>query len=169
MLFRSSPADYRTFILPHMRTLIQSITPGTPVIHFGTETAGLLELMAEAGGDVIGVDWRIEMDAARRRLGEDVALQGNLDPVALLAPWASLKPRAQHVLDQMSGRAGYIFNLGHGVLPQTPVENVARLVEFVRQQPHSQGEGLTAREDHPDAIRSATTRASLPGSHREAG
>ena len=80
--------------------------------------------MRDAGGDVIGVDWRIELDAARRRLGDGVALQGNLDPVALLAPWESLKPRAQHILDQMAGRAGYIFNLGHGVLPQTPVENV---------------------------------------------
>ena len=93
--------------------------------------------MRDAGGDVIGVDWRIELDAARRRLGDGVALQGNLDPVALLAPWESLKPRAQHTLDQMAGRAGYIFNLGHGVLPQTPVENVARLVEFVHEYPAS--------------------------------
>jgi uroporphyrinogen decarboxylase len=96
-------------------------------------TSGMLEEMRDAGGDVIGVDWRIEIDSARRRLGDRVALQGNLDPVALLAPWERLRPRAQHVLDQMGARAGYVFNLGHGVLPQTPVENVQRLVEFVHE------------------------------------
>jgi uroporphyrinogen decarboxylase len=134
-----APSDYREYVAPYTRRTIETArAAGVPIIHFGVNTSGMLEEMRDAGGDVIGVDWRIEMDSARRRLGEDVAIQGNLDPVALLAPWESLKPRAQHILDQMAGRAGHIFNLGHGVLPQTPVENVRRLVEFVRQQPRSQ-------------------------------
>src|SRR5215510_8496225 len=98
-----SPADYRTFILPHMRTLIQSITPGTPVIHFGTETAGLLELLAEAGGDVISVDWRIDLDVAWRRIGEERAVQGNLDPVALFAPRAELRRQVEQILTTVAG------------------------------------------------------------------
>ena len=134
-----APSDYREYVAPYTRRAIETAhEAGVPIIHFGVNTSGMLEEIRDAGGDVIGVDWRIEMSDARRRLGGGVALQGNLDPVALLAPWESLQPRAQHILDQMAGRAGYIFNLGHGVLPQTPVENVARLVEFVRQQPHSQ-------------------------------
>jgi len=128
-----SPADYRTFILPHMRTLIHSITPGTPVIHFGTGTAGLLELMAEAGGDVIGVDWRIDLDVAWRRIGEKRAAQGNLDPVALFAPQAELRRQVEGILRAVAGRPGHIFNLGHGILPQTPVENVVALVEMVHE------------------------------------
>jgi uroporphyrinogen decarboxylase len=128
-----SPADYRTFILPHMRTLIQSITRGTPVIHFGTETAGLLELMAEAGGDVIGVDWRIDLDVAWQRVGEKRAVQGNLDPVVLFAPRAELRRQVERILTAVAGRPGHIFNLGHGILPQTPVENVVALVEMVHE------------------------------------
>lgn len=133
-----APADYREYVAPYTRRAIETArAAGVPIIHFGVNTSGMLEEMRDAGSDVIGVDWRIEIDAARRRLGDGVALQGNLDPVALLAPWENLKPRAQHTLDQMAGRAGYIFNLGHGVLPQTPVENVARLVEFVHEYPAS--------------------------------
>jgi uroporphyrinogen decarboxylase len=128
-----SPADYRTFILPHMRALIRGITPGTPVIHFGVETAGLLELLAEAGGDVIGVDWRIDLDTAWRRVGFDRAVQGNLDPVALFAPLDELRRQIERVLRGAAGRPGHIFNLGHGILPQTPVENVVALVEMVHE------------------------------------
>jgi uroporphyrinogen decarboxylase len=129
-----APGDYREHVAPYTGRAIETArAAGVPIIHFGVNTSGMLEDMRDAGGDVIGVDWRIEIDVARRRLGDDVALQGNLDPVALLASWESLRPRAQHVLDQMVGRVGYIFNLGHGVLPQTPVENVARLVEFVHE------------------------------------
>jgi uroporphyrinogen decarboxylase len=128
-----SPADYRTFILPHMQTLIQGITPGTPVIHFGTETAGLLELLTEAGGDVIGVDWRISLDAAWRRIGFDRAVQGNLDPVVLFAPQDELRRQVERVLTAAAGRPGHVFNLGHGILPQTPVENVVALVEMVHE------------------------------------
>jgi uroporphyrinogen decarboxylase len=133
-----APNDYREYVAPYTRRAIETAREaGVPIIHFGVNTSGMLEEMRDAGGDVIGVDWRIDLDAARRRLGDEVALQGNLDPVALLAPWESLKPRARHILDQMAGRAGYIFNLGHGVLPQTPVENVRRLVEFVHEYPAS--------------------------------
>ena len=128
-----SPADYRTFILPYMQTLIQGITPGTPVIHFGTETAGLLELLAEAGGDVIGVDWRIDLDVAWQRIGEKRAVQGNLDPVTLFAPRAELRCQVERILQAVAGRPGHIFNLGHGILPQTPVENVVALVEMVHE------------------------------------
>jgi uroporphyrinogen decarboxylase len=128
-----SPTDYRTFILPHMAALMQSLTPGTPIIHFGTDTAGLLELMAEAGGDVIGVDWRIDLAVAWRRIGETRAVQGNLDPVALFAPPAELRRQVERILQAVAGRPGHIFNLGHGILPQTPVENVVGLVEMVHE------------------------------------
>jgi uroporphyrinogen decarboxylase len=128
-----SPDDYRTFILPHMQTLIQGISPGAPVIHFGTNTGGLLELLAEAGGDVIGVDWRIDLDVAWPRIGFDRAVQGNLDPVTLFAPLDTLRRQTQRVLGAAAGRPGHIFNLGHGILPQTPVEHVVALVEMVHE------------------------------------
>jgi uroporphyrinogen decarboxylase len=128
-----SPADYRTFILPHMRSLFAGITPGVPVIHFGTDTSGLLEVLAEAGGDVIGVDWRIDLDVAWRRIGYDRAVQGNLDPVTLFASRDELRKQIKRVLQEASGRPGHIFNLGHGILPQTPVENVVALVEMVHE------------------------------------
>jgi len=128
-----SPADYQNFILPHMQTLFRKLTPGAPVIHFGTETAGLLELMAEAGGDVIGVDWRIDLDVAWRRIGFDRAVQGNLDPLVLFAPRDELRRQVARVLRCAGGRPGHIFNLGHGILPQTPVDNVIALVDMVRE------------------------------------
>ncbi len=128
-----SPADYRAFILPHMKALIQSLAPGTPVIHFGTETAGLLELLAEAGGDVIGVDWRVDLDVAWRRIGMNRAVQGNLDPVALFASRDELRRQVERILQSVAGRPGHIFNLGHGILPQTPVDNVIALVDMVHE------------------------------------
>ena len=128
-----SPADYRTFILPHMKALFAGIAPGTPVIHFGTDTSGLLELIAEAGGTVIGVDWRIDLDVAWRRIGYDRAVQGNLDPVTLFASQAEIRKQVQRILDMNHGRPGHIFNLGHGILPQTPVGNVIALVEMVHE------------------------------------
>jgi uroporphyrinogen decarboxylase len=126
-----SPDDYHEFVLPHTRAVIESIKPGVPVIHFGTGTAALLELMREAGGDVIGLDWRVRLDDAWRRVGDDVAVMGNLDPVALFAEPAVLRSQAKRVLDQAGGRPGHIFNLGHGILPETPVENVIALVDYV--------------------------------------
>ena len=128
-----APQDYRSFLLPHMQTLIQGLTPGVPLIHFGTGTAGLLELLAEAGGDVIGVDWRVDLDAAWQRIGADRAVQGNLDPLALFAPLDTLRQQVQRILAQAGGRAGHIFNLGHGILPQTPVDNVIALVDMVHE------------------------------------
>jgi uroporphyrinogen decarboxylase len=128
-----SPADYTARVLPYTRQALEiAAQAGVPIIHFGTNTNGMLEQFASAGGDVIGVDWRIDLDTAWARLGE-VALQGNLDPTALFAPWPELKASAQHVLDRAAGRPGHIFNLGHGILPETPVENVKRLVDFVHE------------------------------------
>lgn len=129
-----SPADYRAHVMPYTQRAIEKARQGgVPIIHFGTETNGMLELIRDAGGDVIGVDWRIDLDTAWERLGDGVAIQGNLDPVALFAPWPELKQRAQRVLDLANGRPGHIFNLGHGILPQTPVDNVKRLVDFVHE------------------------------------
>ena len=128
-----SPDDYREFVLPHTRSVIEGIKPGVPVLHFGTGTAALLELMREAGGDVIGFDWRVRLDEAWRRVGHDVAVMGNLDPVALFADREVLLAQARRVLDQADRRPGHIFNLGHGILPETPVENVIALVDFVHE------------------------------------
>ncbi|MCA9896425.1 MAG: uroporphyrinogen decarboxylase, partial [Anaerolineae bacterium] len=99
----------------------------------GTNTNGMLDLIRDAGGDIIGVDWRIRLQDAWHILGDNVAIQGNLDPVALFAPWDTLKERVQLVLDSVKGRPGHIFNLGHGILPNTPVDNVRRLVDFVHE------------------------------------
>ncbi len=127
------PDDYREFVLPHSRAVIEGVKPGVPVLHFGTGTAALLELMREAGGDVIGLDWRVRLDEAWQRVGHDVAVMGNLDPVALFASKDALRSQAKRILEQAGGRAGHVFNLGHGILPQTPVENVIALVEMVHE------------------------------------
>ncbi len=126
-----SPDDYREYVLPHTKSVIENVTPGVPVIHFGTGTATLLELMREAGGDVIGLDWRVRLDEGWRRVSHDVAVMGNLDPVVLFAKQDVLRTQARKILEQAGGRAGHIFNLGHGILPETPVENVIALVEMV--------------------------------------
>lgn len=127
-----SPADYRQHVLPYSRRALEiAARSGVPIIHFGTNTGGMLGLMREAGGDVIGVDWRVDLAHAWQAVGEGAGIQGNLDPAALLAGWDGLRARAAAVLDSAKGRRGHIFNLGHGVLPQTPVDNVRRLVDFV--------------------------------------
>jgi uroporphyrinogen decarboxylase len=129
-----SPDDYRDYVLPHSRTILQAVqATGVPVIHFGTDSAMLLPLMKEAGGDVIGLDWRTPLDWGWERLGTDVAVQGNLDPVTLFAPRAELKRHVRAILQQAAGRPGHIFNLGHGILPETPVENVKAVVEMVHE------------------------------------
>jgi len=128
-----SPEDYREFVLPHSRTLIQGIQPGVPVIHFGTGTATLLRDMKEAGGDVIGLDWRTELDRGWAEVGHDRAVQGNMDPLVLFAEPEYIKKRAKQIMDQAEGRPGHIFNLGHGILPKTPVDNVIRLIEYVHE------------------------------------
>jgi uroporphyrinogen decarboxylase len=128
-----SPADYREYVLPHTRSVIQGVTPGFPVIHFGTGTGALLELMREAGGNVIGLDWRVNLDEGWERVGHDSAIMGNLDPVDLFAPQDFIRERTKTILDQAGGRFGHIFNLGHGILPETPVDNVLYLVDAVHE------------------------------------
>ena len=126
-----SPGDYATYVFPHsQRTLELAAASGVPVIHFGTDTAGLLGDFARAGGDVIGVDWRIPLDAAWQRVAP-AAIQGNLDPVALLAPRAELERQTREILARAASRPGHIFNLGHGVLPETPIEALQAVVEWV--------------------------------------
>lgn len=126
------PQDYREFVFPYASKLLRSLKEaGIPTIHFGTGTADLLPLLREAGGDVIGVDWRTPLDVAWSRIGGGVGVQGNLDPVTLLAPWPLLEARAREVLDSVNDRPGHIFNLGHGILPNTPVDAVKRLADFV--------------------------------------
>jgi len=127
-----SPQDYRTYALPHSRrALALAGEAGVPVIHFGTGTAPFLEDFAGAGGDVIGVDWRIPIDEAWRRIGESRAVQGNLDPAALLAPAAERDRQVRDILARAGGRPGHIFNLGHGVLPETDVAAVRAVVDLV--------------------------------------
>ena len=127
------PDDYRKFVLPHTQSVIKGVRPEAPVIHFGTGTATLLELMREAGGDVIGVDWRVRLDDAWQRIGYDVGIMGNLDPVALFSTKDHVRDETRNILNQASARMGHIFNLGHGILPDTPVENVIALVEAVHE------------------------------------
>jgi len=127
-----SPEDYRQFVAPYSAAILQSVAKtGVPSIHFGTGTGSLLEAMQAAGGDVIGLDWRTPLDHAWQRLGPTVAIQGNLDPAAMLAPLPVLERRVSEVLSRAAGRPGHIFNLGHGIFPQTPVENVRAVVETV--------------------------------------
>jgi uroporphyrinogen decarboxylase len=131
------PGDYREFVLPHSQRLLRSLEArGIPVIHFGTGTATLLDEMRAAGGTVIGLDWRIPLDEAWARIGYDRAVQGNLDPTVLLGTLDRALAAAEDVLRRAGGRPGHIFNLGHGLLPETPVEHVQALVEFVHRYRH---------------------------------
>ncbi len=135
------PDDYRQYVMPYSRLILNKVgETGVPVIHFGTDTATLLPLMREAGGDVIGLDWRTPLDWGWDILGPHVAVQGNLDPAALFAPLPELERRVRAVLDQAGGRPGHIFNLGHGILPETPVENVKAIVEMVHQYTYQTAE-----------------------------
>jgi uroporphyrinogen decarboxylase len=128
-----APDDYRDYVLPHTRAVIGALRPGTPVIHFGTGTATLLPLMRAAGGDVIGLDWRVNLDDGWAAVGHDVGVQGNLDPAALLAKPAVFRARVQAILARAAGRPGHVFNLGHGVHQATPVEHVQALVDMVHE------------------------------------
>ena len=128
------PADYREYVHPHTKKLFDAIREAQiPTIHFGTGTADLLPLMREAGGEVLGVDWRTHLDEAWNRIGSKTGIQGNLDPVTLMAPRPILQARAKEILDRAAGRAGHIFNLGHGILPSTPVDSIKALVAFVHE------------------------------------
>jgi uroporphyrinogen decarboxylase len=128
-----APDDYRTYVLPHTRAVIRALRPGVPVIHFGTGTATLLPLMREAGGDVIGLDWRVDLDRGWDAVGHDVGVQGNLDPALLMAKPAVFRDRVKQILARAAGRPGHIFNLGHGVHQHTPPEHVAALVDMVHE------------------------------------
>ena len=139
-----SVEDYRQFALPYSKRLIRAIEKrGVPVIHFGTGTATLLPAMQEAGASVLGIDWRIPLDQAWQQIGHQPAIQGNLDPVALFAPQKELRRRVEDILQQANGRPGHIFNLGHGILPGTPVENVQAVVEWVREYSSKASERTT--------------------------
>ncbi len=128
-----APEDYKRYALPHSRILIRQIqTTGVPVIHFATGAGTFLPLLHEAGGDVLGLDWRVRLDEAWSAIGYQAAVQGNLDPAALLAPLPEIKRQVEDVLRRAGSRPGYIFNLGHGILPETPVENVKAVVRMVR-------------------------------------
>ncbi|TME84213.1 MAG: uroporphyrinogen decarboxylase, partial [Chloroflexi bacterium] len=137
------PADYREFVHPHVQRIFAALGD-VPTIHFGTGTAALLELLADAGGDVIGLDHRISLGDAWRRVGHDRGVQGNLDAARLLAGWEATRAGARAVLDEAGGRPGHVFNLGHGVLPQTDTDLLRRLVDLVHEQ--------TARAERVTAV-----------------
>ena len=126
-----SPADYREFAFPHTQRIFDAIGRRVPTIHFGTGTSALLEDLRDAGGDVIGVDWRITIDVAWQRIGYDRAVQGNLDPTLLLGPTKRMLSQTDDILARVARRPGHIFNLGHGILPSTPVEHVQLLAQYV--------------------------------------
>jgi uroporphyrinogen decarboxylase len=127
------PQDYREYVLPHMTGIFDAVREtGAPSIHFGVGTTGLLGLMREAGGDVIGVDWRIPLSEGWARVGPDRGVQGNLDPVVLFGPRTQIERRTRLILQEAAGRPGHIFNLGHGVMPETPVESLQIVVDTVR-------------------------------------
>jgi uroporphyrinogen decarboxylase len=136
-----SVEDYRRYVLPRTTELVKNLQKaGVPVIYFGTETTALLPSMKETGTEVIGLDWRVPLDEGWRSLGLQGAVQGNLDPVLLFAGWKELKSRAVDILRRAGGRPGHIFNLGHGILPETPVENVKMLAKLVREESRKAGE-----------------------------
>jgi uroporphyrinogen decarboxylase len=129
-----SPQDYQNFVLPYSQKIIQAAkAEQVPVIHFGTNTTTLLPLMKQAGSDVIGLDWRIPLDDGWKILGGDVAVQGNLDPALLFAPLTEIKKYTHDILKRANGKPGHIFNLGHGILQHTPVDNVKAVVDMAHE------------------------------------
>lgn len=131
-----SPADYERYALPYVRRIVDAIRPSAPIVYFGTMTSGLLPQMRATGADVIGLDWRVDIKDAWDTLGSDVAVQGNLDPVRLLGDMQGVRDAAREILARVGPRPGHIFNLGHGVLPTTPVDNVLALIEAVHEYRH---------------------------------
>lgn len=129
-----SPEDYKEYVLPHSKYVLDGLKgEGVPVIHFANNASSMLDLVTQAGGDVIGVDWRIDLDKAWERIGYDKAIQGNLDPFSLFAPPAVIEEKVKRILERAGNRPGHIFNLGHGINKETPVENVICLVEAVHK------------------------------------
>jgi len=149
-----APSDYAEFVFPYSRRIFQGLaSSGVPCIHFGTGTATLLPLMREAGGDVIGLDWHVPIDMGWAAIGYDRAIQGNLDPAILLGPFSRVREEVRRILDAVGNRPGHIFNLGHGILPHTPVDTVKRLVEFVHEYSQRYYRGCP-----PSGLRDANTR-----------
>jgi uroporphyrinogen decarboxylase len=131
-------ADYREFILPHTKKIFDRLAGlGVPTIHFGVGTGAILRELRTAGGDVIGADWRTPLDEAWERIGSDRAIQGNLDPTLLLGPLDRVFAATDEILERANGRAGHVFNLGHGILPTTPLEHVQALARYVHQKTRS--------------------------------
>ena len=129
-----SAGDYAEYVMPHVQLIFEGLKhQGVPLIHFGTGTTAILKAMRQAGGDVIGIDWRIPIDEAWAMVGYDRAVQGNLDPVTLFGPISEIERRVTDILQRAAGRPGHIFNLGHGILPNTPVENVAATIDLVHK------------------------------------
>jgi uroporphyrinogen decarboxylase len=141
-----APRDYVDHVQPHVRRILQDVEKtGVPVIHFGVGTAPLLEVMRDAGGTVLGVDYTTPLDVAWSRIGSTRAVQGNMDPCALVSSREVAVAHAQRVLDAAGGRPGHVFNLGHGILPETPVDNVKAVVEHVHQASTRQAVGASGR------------------------
>lgn len=129
-----SVGDYVEYVMPHVQLIFEGLKrEDVPMIHFGTGTSAMLRQMREAGGDVIGIDWRIHLDEAWATVGHDVAIQGNLDPLTLFAPLHEIERRVEDILRRAGGRPGHIFNLGHGILPTTPIEHVAATIDMVHK------------------------------------
>ncbi|MEM7347934.1 MAG: uroporphyrinogen decarboxylase family protein, partial [Chloroflexota bacterium] len=134
-----SPADYEAYVLPYSQKAVAlaRVDNDVPIIHFSTSTTGLLPSIRSIGADVIGLDWRVDLADTWASLGNDVAVQGNLDPLVLFAPIPEIKKQVARILDSVNNQPGYIFNLGHGILPQTPVDHVKALVDFVHEYSES--------------------------------
>ena len=149
-----SVEDHRRYVLPHVTGMVKKLQQtGVPIIYFGTDSATLLPAMRETGADVIGLDWRIPLDEGWARIGHAAAVQGNLDPVLLFADWKELKSRAEDILRRAAGRPGHIFNLGHGILPETPVDNVKDLARFVQENSAASGSSSpTSGSRKPSAV-----------------
>jgi uroporphyrinogen decarboxylase len=127
------PADYREFVLPHQKNVIAGIKKTVPLIHFANGATHLLEMVSEAGGDVIGLDWRCNLGAAWKRVGPDKAVQGNLDPLTLFGTKEFIRKRTKEILDAAGGKNGHIMNLGHGILPETPIDNAAAFINSTHE------------------------------------
>jgi uroporphyrinogen decarboxylase len=127
------PSDYREFVLPHQKNVIAGIRKTVPIIHFAHGSTHLLEMVSEAGGDVIGLDWRCDLDAAWKRVGHEKAVQGNLDPVSLFGSREFIRKRTKEILDRAGGRNGHIMNLGHGILQQTPLDHAAEFINATHE------------------------------------
>lgn len=140
-------ASYATHVLPHTRRILDAIAPRAPAIHFSTGTSVLLEQIAQSGSVAVSVDWRLPIDEAWRRLGPELAIQGNLDPSLLLAPWPAVEAAARDVLRRVGGRSGHVFNLGHGILPESDAETIGHLVRFVHEEGRRIGDDGTVQAE----------------------